>query len=356
MFAKPATAMPAPRSTAAWRKPLRVGLCVTAALVVVALLSTAFWAHSMGNKFNEERSVVDLDGHPGNAQPDMSELVNHQPEESETEAPEEDAKKDTEAVNVLLLGSDIRPDESDARSDTIMVAHIPADRSSAQIMSLPRDLWVPIPGHGKGRINSAFQTGGAGLTMATVEDLMGIELDHVVMIDFTGFAELTTALGGVEVNNPQEFTTTHGPKVTFAKGEITLKGDKALQYVRERKAFPDSDLTRVENQQRVVRAVMDKLLSSETLTRPDRINDVLDTMLPYLSVDEELTAEKLVSYGLEAKDLRGEDISSFTVPNGDPYTTPAGEQVLGLDDDALEDLRQAFDKETVEDYAQKHGD
>lgn len=360
MFAKPAHDQdPAPeRPKPRWRKVARNLSIVTSLLLVAAVATTALWAGSLGSKFNEERNVIDLAGHPGNAQPDMSEFVDPREDPPAPEPSEEPAEavSHTAPVNVLLLGSDVRPDaaKGDARSDTIMVAHVAADRSSVQIMSLPRDMWVPIPGHGQDRINSAFTHGGAGLTMATIEDLLGIELHHVVMIDFDGFAELTTALGGVTVDNPTEFTTTHGPDTTFAQGEITLEGDQALQYVRERKAFPDSDLTRVENQQRVVSAVMNKLLGKETLSRPDKISSVLDTMLPYVSVDEELTAEKLVSYAIEARDLRGDDIASFTVPTGAPFTTSQGAQVLGTNDAALEELRTAFKQETVDDYAEAH--
>ena len=319
------------------------------------------WAGSMTDKFNEGRNVIDLSGHPGNAQPDISELVSYPEDEPTKEAepaeePEETATPEVESsLNVLLLGSDIRPEAvgtNDARSDTIMVAHLPQDRDSIQILSLPRDMWVPIPGHGNGRINSAFQKGGAGLTMATIEDLFNITIDHVVMVDFDGFAELTTALDGVTVNNPQTFTATHGPETTFHEGEITLEGDQALQYVRERRAFPDSDLTRVQNQQRVVRAVVDELLSSDTLTNPGRMEDVLDTMLPHLSMDEDLTAERIIQYGLESTDLRPENITSFTVPTNGSFITPAGADVLATDDQALADITQAFREGTLDEYAE----
>lgn len=357
MFAKPATADEATETATPSRARRVVKLsAMTAVLVLVlAVAATALWANSMSNKFNEDRNVIDLSGHPGNAQPDMDELIDR-PSPGPVSGPTEPAEE-TEAdgpLNILLLGSDVRPDEEDARSDTIMVAHIPKDRGSVQLMSIPRDLWVPIPGHGKERINSAFSLEGAGLTAATIEDLLDIHIDHVAMIDFTGFAELTTALGGVKVDNPKEFTTTHGKEVTFKKGEITLKGEQALQYVRERKAFPDSDFTRVQNQQRVVRAVAEKTLSSETLTRPDKIEDLLDTLLPYLSVDEDLTAERLVEYGLQSKDIRGDDISSFTVPTGEPFTTSGGAQVLGVDKAGLKDLRKALADDSLEKFAKDH--
>src|SRR5699024_3687054 len=158
------------------------------------------------------------------------------PEVSEPAEGEEDP-----AVNILLLGSDSRADTSTpilddlgSRSDTIMVAHIPSDRSGVQIMSIMRDSWVEIPGHGHAKINAAMAYGGVPLIVQTVEGLIDQRIDHIAVADFNGFKNLTEAVGGVEVNNPRDFTVgdTH-----FAQGNITLDGDEALQFVRERYAF-----------------------------------------------------------------------------------------------------------------------
>lgn len=118
-----------------------------------------------------------------------------------------------EAQNILLLGSDTRGEvgaDLDSirgqRSDTIMVVHVPADSSGIQVMSIMRDNWVTIPGYGEHKINAALAFGGVPLTVQTVESLIGVRIDHVAIVDFSGFTMLTNALGGVTVDNAVPFT------------------------------------------------------------------------------------------------------------------------------------------------------
>src|SRR5699024_12520784 len=105
--------------------------------------------------------------------------------------------QDDPAVNILLLGSDSRADTSKPilddlgnRADSIMVAHIPSDRSGVQIMSIMRDSWVDIPGHGQSKINAAMAYGGVPLMVQTVEGLIDQRIDHIAVIDFNGFKNL----------------------------------------------------------------------------------------------------------------------------------------------------------------------
>src|SRR5699024_10515830 len=137
--------------------------------------------------------------------------------------------QDDPAVNILLLGSDSRAntstpvlDDLGNRADTIMVAHIPSDRSGVQIMSIMRDSWLEIPGHGEAKINAAMAYGGVPLMVQTVEGLIDQRIDHVAVIDFNGFQNMTDSLGGVEVNNPRAFSY---DGVQFAQGPITLNGE-----------------------------------------------------------------------------------------------------------------------------------
>ena len=165
----------------------------------------------------------------------------------------------------------MRPEDdvNQSRTDTIMVAHISEEWDSVQLVSLPRDLWVQIPGQGEGRINSTFQYGGPPKAVETVETLLNIKIDHAAMIDFNGFADLTTALGGITIDNPAEFTTFYD-NIHYPAGEITLQGEEALHYVRERKSLPNSDLSRVENQQRVVKASVAELISAGSSHLPEQ--------------------------------------------------------------------------------------
>lgn len=356
---------PAPADKPRWKKIAKAATMTTAATLAVAIGAGALWANNLRSTFDEDRQVLQMASNNGNAQPDMSGLISPKdrarqvsgetPSTTETPPPPADPVRVEGGLNVLLMGSDMRPEDdvNQSRTDTIMVAHISEEWDSVQLVSLPRDLWVQIPGQGEGRINSTFQYGGPPKAVETVETLLNIKIDHAAMIDFNGFADLTTALGGITIDNPAEFTTFYD-NIHYPAGEITLQGEEALHYVRERKSLPNSDLSRVENQQRVVKASVAELISAGTLTSPNRINSILDTLLKYVSVDEDLTSSQLVQYAVSARNLRPENITSFTAPVGDGFTTSAGAQVLDVDEQGLNELRAAFAGGTVDEYAAAH--
>src|SRR5699024_9360106 len=111
-------------------------------------------------------------------------------------------------TNILVLGSDAREDESqeDQRYDTMMLVHETDTRDEMYVMSIMRDLWVELPDVGMSKVNSAQSHGGYPLTIQTVEGLTGADIDHMVIVDFDGFSDLTTALGGVEIDNEVAFS------------------------------------------------------------------------------------------------------------------------------------------------------
>jgi LCP family protein required for cell wall assembly len=187
------------------------------------------------------------------------------------------------ALNFLVLGSDTRDpaNTSGSRSDTIILAHLPHDRSSAQVISIPRDTWVHIPKSADGRhgntnakINAAFAWGGIPLMVQTVEAYTGVRIDHVVVVDFSGFKEIVDALGGVEIDVEESFTSTHSLTADgqrhFTQGPQTMDGAAALDYARERFAFTDGDFARIRHQQQVIRAIVEKASSRSCVPRPIR--------------------------------------------------------------------------------------
>jgi LCP family protein required for cell wall assembly len=184
-------------------------------------------------------------------------------------------------INVLLLGSDARPNEGDiANTDTMILLSFDPQNQTAGLLSLPRDLWVPIPGFGyETRINTAYPLGetygyaggGPQLAKDTVSSFIGHPVQYYAHIDFQGFVELIDMLGGVDVVVPftihdEEYPTEDYGFQTFhlEAGPQHLDGDTALKYVRTRNV--DDDYGRAGRQQQVIRAVVDKMLRADMLT------------------------------------------------------------------------------------------
>ncbi|MFI0791371.1 LCP family protein [Micromonospora rubida] len=228
------------------------------------------------------------------------------------------------ALNIMILGSDSRDPESSggSRTDTIILAHLPKDRSSAQLISIPRDTWVSVPRSKDGRhggreakINAAFAWGGVPLMVQTVEKFTGVRIDHVAMVDFAGFKEIVDALDGIEVDIERGFTSTHSlnpdSRRTFAQGRQTLDGAAALDYARERYAFPDGDFARIRHQQQVIKAILDKAASGGLLTNPARLNSFVRATADAVAVDRSLS---LVDLATETRHLRSGNLGFFTCP------------------------------------------
>jgi LCP family protein required for cell wall assembly len=174
------------------------------------------------------------------------------------------------ANTILVLGSDRRPGETSSRSDSILLLRSDPGKGTMGELSIPRDLRVEIPGAGTGKINSAFAIGGPPLAIKAVQALVGVPINHVVLVDFGGFRRLIDALGGVTINNPEKIISNSfdGHPWRFAKGRIHLDGRHALAYsrVRENTLNPaDNDLTRGLRQQRVLSALSSSLVSPSSL-------------------------------------------------------------------------------------------
>lgn len=258
--------------------------------------------------------------------------------------------------NILLMGSDTRgqvgeniDDVKGSRSDTMMVVHISAKRDSVHVMSIMRDSWVDIPGHGKNKMNAALSLGGVPLAVQTVEGLIGSRIDRVALVDFEGFKGITAALGGVEVDNPAAFTSSHRAAHHFPQGTIVLNDEEALAFVRERYAFNDGDYQRVRNQQIFIKGVLRKILSTETLTNPLTINNLVSSIAPFLTVDSGFTSSYAGGLGLELRNVRMENMVFFTIPT--LGTGTQGKQsVVNLDFDELAVVQQHFRDDTLSAY------
>ena len=219
-------------------------------------------------------------------------------------------------VTFLLVGSDTREEIigtelPDARSDAIMVVRLTGDRQHAQVISIPRDSWVEIPGHGMGKINAAYSYGGPSLLIQTVEQVTGVRIDHYAAISFDGLISMTDALGGVDVDVPT--TTSNGP-YTFAAGVNHLDGDMARWYVGQRYDLPGGDFDRVRRQQNYLRAMFGKLFASGTFDSVSQIDSVLLTVTSSIAVDDSLGATTLLDLALSARGISPEGVQFFTAP------------------------------------------
>nr|WP_281363805.1 LCP family protein [Nocardioides daedukensis] len=200
------------------------------------------------------------------------------------------------------------------RSDAIMVLHINQDRQQAQLISIPRDSWVTVPGHGKNKINAALSLGGPELAARTVEDTFDLYLDHVMLIDFQGFRDLSDILDGVKVNVSETTTDTLSGKV-WAAGPHDLKGNDALLFVRQRYGLAGGDFDRMHRQQAFLKAVLDGVVSRGTVFNPVRITRLADEASELVAVDEHFTTKKMRALAISSRGLRSHAMRFLTVPN-----------------------------------------
>ena len=260
------------------------------------------------------------------------------------------------ALNVLVLGSDSRISAGDAtswkagaqRTDALMIMHIPADRKSAVVMSIPRDSWVPIPGHGEAKINAAFSYGGPTLTIQTVEDLTGIHIDNFVVADFDSFTSLTDALGGVEITVAED-AYQYG-KLAFSAGTQTLDGEQALIYTRQRYGLAGGDFDRVKRQQNWIRAMVSKAMSEGTLTNPVKLTGLLNVVSKSVAIDERLGLNDMREIAQSLQNLRANDITFLTAPTSGTGRSADGQSIVILDRAAFDPLSAAIANDTITDY------
>jgi LCP family protein required for cell wall assembly len=219
-------------------------------------------------------------------------------------------------VTFLLVGSDTRAEvaegeDPDGRSDAIMIARFSGDRQHAQLISIPRDSWVVIPGHGMNKINASYAFGGPTLLIQTVEQLTQVRIDHYVAIDFDGLIQVTDDLGGVDVVVAE--TTSNGP-YTFPAGVNHLDGDQARWYLGQRYGLPGGDFDRVRRQQQYLQSMFAKLFGSETFTNPGRLDSAMLAVTSAVSIDDSLSNANLLGLAYSLRNLRPENVEFFTAP------------------------------------------
>ncbi|MFF5969752.1 LCP family protein [Streptomyces collinus] len=295
-----------PRPAPNWRRRIKVTAITLVTLLVVTSVGTYFWADS---KLNREV--------------DLSKVI--------------DRPEAGEGTNYLIVGSDSRKGMSaeekkklhtgsaeGKRTDSMMILH--TGGGAPTLISLPRDSNVTIPsfkGSDSGKVypatgrqtklNAAYAEDGPELLVRTVEANTGLHIDHYVEIGFAGFANIVDAVGGVEMNIPQDIKDTKSG-ADLKKGTQTLNGEQALAFVRTRYALKGSDLDRTKNQQKFLSALANQVATPGTVLNPFKLYPTMSAGLDTLVVDKDMSLFDLASMFWAMKGVSGGEGKSMNMP------------------------------------------
>lgn len=233
-------------------------------------------------------------------------------------------------LQILLVGIDRtamtgqKHGDEVSRSDTLMLATLDPVTKRVQLLSIPRDTYVNVPGHGKTKINHAYMHGKYPLLKKTVERFLDVKIDHYAIVDYDAVRELTTAVGGVEVYLPINYKYTDPSvdpplEINFHAGYQLVEGDDAVRFLRIRKIFDDQDIGRIGQQQKFLKSLFKKMKTPGMLLK-------LPTLLSIINKDVETD----LSYG-EMADLAyfgiGMDFSNLETE----VLEGEGQRIDGLD-------------------------
>jgi LCP family protein required for cell wall assembly len=219
--------------------------------------------------------------------------------------------------NQLALGHNI----SGSRSDTILLLHVPANGTRPTLVSLPRDSYVPIPGHGYNKLNAAYSFGGPKLLVQTVQNVTGLPVNHYMGIGFGGLVSVVNDVGGVQIclKAPMK-----DPKagLNLKAGCQTLNGDQALGFVRTR-AFAEGDIQREQDQRILIKGILSKMTSPGTLANPFAVIPAANGAASAITVDQGTGLTQLISVAFA---LRNPVTTTVPIANLG-LSTPAGSAV-----------------------------
>lgn len=294
-------------------------------------------------------------------------------------------------LTFLVIGSDSRagknynPQTRDGnaaavpgeRSDTIIIMHVPASMDRGYVISIPRDIYVPIAdksgeSSGKNKINSAFAFGGAPRLVQTLNNFTGSKIDYPVIVNFSAVREITDLVGGVDVvvdqtsYDPYRFLPKNSPYasspckdsrwraqrcLTFNKGPLHLDGQLAEYYVRQRMGLQNGDLDRAKRQQQYLRALMSKAASGDTLTNPKKFDKLIMTVGGAITVDKRMPVQGLA---FSLKGLRPADLVFMTLPIAGSDKVDGAGDVLIPNVAQSKELFAAMDAGTLDQYLLKY--
>lgn len=281
-----------------------------------------------------------------------------------------------EPENFLLVGSDSREEmDEDApesgsffggdvpdgqRSDTVLVARVEPDQERVKLLSIPRDLWLPIAGTGaEDRINTAYSAGRQTL-IDTIQESLGIPINHYIEVDFTGFQRLVQSIGGVPMWFDTAMRDRNTGLVVNGQGCVTLDGEQALALARSRhleyvedgywSSDPTGDLGRIARQQALILEAVKQAVSLD-LTSASRFNEMMDIGVDSVGIDDALSFDDLAGLALRFRSIDDDTILNRTLPVED-HRTAGGADVLHIVEPDADQVLAEFrgDGATATDY------
>lgn len=238
----------------------------------------------------------------------------------------------TKGTTYLLAGSDSRADldeddavfdqTSGARTDTILLLHVPEDGKSS-LVSLPRDSYVAIPGHDSSKLNAAYAWGGPQLLVETVENLSGFTVDHYVEVGFSGITNIVDELGGVELCYDEDVNDKKS-KLKWEAGCHIADGDTALAFARMRYADKEGDIGRTNRQRQLIASITSTAINPGTLVNPGKQVGLINSVTGSLVVDEDTNVIDLARLALAFRKATGSEGWSGTPPISSLDYRPGG--------------------------------
>ena len=254
------------------------------------------------------------------------------------------SEENNQDLTFLLLGIDTKDLSKDSkeRSDTMMLCKIDRSTGGISILSIPRDTKAFIRGRkNEERINHAHAYGGPELSVKAVKDLLRIDLDYYVRVDYKIVKEYVDLIGCVEVDVPQDMhyedPTADPPLyIDLKKGKQVLDGDKSLQFLRFRKGYKDQDIGRIRAQQQFIQATMKQSLKPGNIIK---LPQIISTYYKY--VDTNIPLDQIMVYAAKAKDFSSENMEMATIP-GEPKTINGVSYWIPYKEETVELVRNMF--------------
>jgi len=294
-----------------WRRwlrprPIMAAVAVLLSLLIIGGVSTYFYLDS---KLTRKNILVNYQGRPAAGSGQNWLITGSDSRQGLSRAQE----------RKLATGRDV----SGRRSDTILVLHLPSNGGRPVLISLPRDSYVPIPGHGSDKINAAYAIGGPRLLAETVQNVTGLRIEHYMGIGFGGFVRVVNAVGGVRLCLKAPLVD---PKagLHLHKGCQVLNGAESLGYVRSREKFRTQDLQRIQDQRIFLGALLRKLTSAGVIANPFAALPAASNVAGSLIVDKSTHLYQLLKIALA---LRHPITTTVPISNSN-YYTPSGQDAV----------------------------